>query len=71
MIAQEFFNVEFNELKEFDFSDGELRTINKYRTELEDRAFYCWWCNSKVKIFDQQCSKCEKNLLEPFEDKSS
>ena len=71
MIAQEFFNVEFNELKEFDFSDNELRTIRKYRAELEDEKFYCRWCNNKVNISDQQCSKCEKNLLEPFEDKSS
>ena len=67
MIAQEFFNIEFNELKEFDFSDNELRAIRKYRAELEDKTFYCWWCSNKVTISDQKCSKCEKNLLEPFE----
>ncbi len=67
MIAQEFFNVEFSELKEFDFSDNELKTISKYRAELEDKKFNCWWCNNQVTISDQKCNKCEKSLLEPFE----
>jgi len=67
MIAREFYNVEFNELKEFDFSDNELKMISKYKTKLEDETFHCWSCNQQVTISDKNCNKCKKSLLEPFE----